>query len=78
MKKSRKTIVVEFAKHELPVDEDVMLRMLQTVEMKRGDKISNVRIISREFKLPERALIFEGGIASIEPAPKGWRQRTSR
>ena len=76
MKKNRKTVVVEFAKHELPVDdEDVVLRMLRTVEMKRGDKISNVRIISREFKLPERTLIFEG-IASIEPAPKGWWQRT--
>ena len=77
MKKSRKTIVVEFAKHKLPDDEDVMLRMLQTVEMKRGDKISNVRIISREFKLPERTLIFEG-IATIEPGPKGWWQRTAR
>ena len=78
MKKARKTVVVEFAKHELPVhDEDVMLRMLQTVEMKRGDKISNVRIISREFKLLERTLIFEG-IATIEPGPKGWWQRTAR
>jgi len=62
----------------LPVDdEDVMLRMLQTVETKRGDKISNVRIISREFKLLERTLIFEG-IATIEPGPKGWWQRTAR
>jgi hypothetical protein len=78
MKKSSQTVVVEFVKHKLPAhDEAVMLRMLQTVEMKRGDKISNVRIISREFKLPERTLIFEG-IASIEPGPKGWWQRTAR
>ena len=68
--KKRETVVVEFAKHELPIqDEDIVLRMLQTVEIKRGDKVSNVRIISREFKLPERTLIFEG-IASIEPGPK--------
>jgi len=68
--KKRETVVVEFAKHELPIqDEDIVLRMLQTVEIKRGDKVSKVRIISREFKLPERTLIFEG-IASIEPGPK--------
>ena len=53
MKKARETVVVEFAKQELPVhDEAVMLRMLQTVKMKRGDKVSKARIISREFKLP--------------------------
>jgi len=76
--KSSQTVVVEFVKHELPVhDEPVMLQMLQTAEMKRGDKVSNVRIISREFKLPERTMIFEG-IASIEPGPKGWWQRTPR
>ena len=76
--KKRETVVVEFAKHELPIqDEDIVLRMLQTVEIKRGDKVSKVRIISREFKLPERTLIFEV-IASIEPGPKGWWQRTAR
>jgi hypothetical protein len=54
-------VVVEFVKHELTVhDEAVMLRMLQTLEMKRGDRVSKVRIISHEFKLPERTLIFEG------------------
>jgi hypothetical protein len=64
---TRRKVTVEFAKSELPVsDDDVRRRMTLMLELDRADKILSLTIKTRERRLSDAALVFEG-VAQIEP-----------
>jgi len=64
--KKRETVVVEFAKHELPItDRDIKLRMMRLLELARSEKILSLTITTRSYMTREQRFLFEG-IATIE------------
>jgi len=68
--KKRETVVVEFAKHELPItDADVRRRMTLLLELARSEKILSLAITTRSYMTKEQRFVFDG-IAQIESADR--------